>query len=189
MAAAGADGVAGDEHARPRHAAGVDGVAQADVDEVIAAEVAHEGEAGHQRAVRALGRLDCALGDLLLEVVELVGLPVARGFARQMRVRVHEAGQERRVAKVDDLRAGGRRGLGADGGDLVAVDDDDAGRDERVALAVVQMRRAQHDRFGRGGRGAEREGEEHSGEGEGEGHAHARTVHSPGATRTMPRFR
>ena len=45
VAASGADGVNGHEHARPRHEAGVDGIAQADVDVVARADVAHGREA------------------------------------------------------------------------------------------------------------------------------------------------
>src|SRR5207244_2655629 len=54
VAAGGADGVAGDEHARPDDDAAVDGVAQRRRHEVAAAEIAHRREAGAHHAPRVL---------------------------------------------------------------------------------------------------------------------------------------
>ena len=77
-------------------------------------------------------------------------LRVAELAADDVRVRVDESGQERRVAEVDDARAGGNRhrALLADGDDLVVGDDDDAVVNRRGAGAVDHSSGAKRDGAG-----------------------------------------
>ena len=144
MAAGRADGVRGRDHARTDDHAVVDGVAQSDVDEVAGADIAHRGEARFERALRVQrGRvrlLDRKAQHLLVErLVEIL-----LKLAVQVRMRVDEARQQRRVAEIDHL--GVRRRRAADRHDLVAFDDDRSTLRELARLAVEQVRRFQHDR-------------------------------------------
>ena len=66
---------------------------------------------------------------------------------RHVRVRIHEAGRERRVTEIDHLRAVGRRQIGSNIDNLVALHDDDPVLDERVRLAVEQPGGFEHDRL------------------------------------------
>ncbi len=147
VAAGRADGAHGDEHPRPLDLAAARGVAQPHVDEGAGAEVAHRREADHQSLAHVDRGVERLLGDRLLEAVKLVLLPVVARLARQVRVRVHEAGQQRRVAEVDHLRA--RRRLPARARILnpPAHDDDDAGRHHAVAPAVEHPRGLDDDGF------------------------------------------
>ena len=77
-----------------------------------------------QRAIRH------RLGEELLVVI--LGRDVA--LEEDVDVRVDETRQQSRVAEVDDVRAVGR--FAADGDDLVTLDRDRAGRDDRPAAAV-----------------------------------------------------
>ena len=101
----------GDQHARACRQAVVDGVAQRDVDVVAGTDVAHGGDAGLQRDLALCAAWkDCSTGKRIIDVVEAAG-PVGVVVVGDMRVRIDEAGQQRRVAEVDDARA--RRGCGA----------------------------------------------------------------------------
>ncbi len=98
---------AGDEHPRPGHAAGVDGIAQRNVGQpTVGADVANGGEPGHQRRPRVLradqrGRLrrglerQCEVG-----VLTRIG---------EVRVQVDQAGKDRVTRPVDPLGAVRRR--------------------------------------------------------------------------------
>ena len=124
MAAGGAErGAAGDD-ARAGQRAFVDRALQSEVDVVVRADIADGGEAGVERAlgvdVRCGGLVDGAFAEnILVEILRLAG---------DVRVAVDETRQQRDVAEVDDLRAGGEIfhyiGGGADGDDAVALDDD-----------------------------------------------------------------
>jgi hypothetical protein len=118
-----------------------DRVAQADVDRVARAEVSHRGEPGLERRAREPARLEHPLGGLLLERRQLVGGPVQRGLERQVRVRVDQARQQRRVPELDHARIGRNRHAIAGGEDLAGLDDHDPRPDHAIRLAVVQARR------------------------------------------------
>ena len=99
------------------------------------AEIARAGHAGHQQLLRG-GRHDHRLE---LRRVGLVPVVVV-GVADDHRVDVHvpEAGEHGHAFGGDHLGAGGdgERADLADGGDLVAVDEDDAVLDGRAGEAV-----------------------------------------------------
>jgi hypothetical protein len=148
-----ADRVGRDQHPRSGHLACVDRVPEAHVDEVARADVAHGGEAGQQGATCVLGRDDRLLGNGLLQRVQLVLLPVQAGLEAQVSVGIHEAGQQGRIAEVDDPRAGRHLGARARGDDLAVGDDHDAGGHHGVGLAVVETRGAEDGGWLGGGRG------------------------------------
>ena len=146
----GADGVHADQHARSRNDAFVDGVAQADVEIVLGADVTHGGEAGHERDARVDGGIDGLFRDGELQALEHrfgVVLAVLHG---EVRVGVDESGKQCGVAEIDDLCVSGDCGAGADGGDFAAGDDDQTGGREGVALAVKHARSLEYIRLGAG---------------------------------------
>lgn len=53
-------------------------------------------------------------------------------------MRVHEPRRKRRVTEIDHLRAAGDRQVAAGIGDGVALDNDDAVRDERLCFAIKE---------------------------------------------------
>ena len=65
---------------------------------------------------------------------------------------VHETGRERGVAQVDDLRVFGDGGIAPRGNNLVALDDDDTVRHERLRFSVKKARGPERD-WVRGRRG------------------------------------
>ena len=145
MTAGRAERVHRDQHARARNLAVADGVAQADVDVVARAHVAHGGEAGHQRLAHDIDGVQRALRDGLLQPVQLLLAVVALEGVGEVRVRVDEARQQRRVAEVDGLRAGGDGGVRTHADDLaVGYHYDQPGRDDVVALAVEHARGFEH---------------------------------------------
>src|SRR5580704_3205848 len=99
--------VYGDEHARPRNVAVADSVSQAYVEIIAGADVAHGGETCHQRHAGVDAGVESALGDGFLQRVEPLLLVVVGIGMGQVGVGVYEAGKERGVPKVDDLRVGG----------------------------------------------------------------------------------
>ena len=115
--------------------AGVDAIADGDALLERSAEIARAGHAGHQQLLRG-GRHDHRLE---LRGVGLVPVAVV-GVADDHRVDVHvpEAGQHGHAFGGDDLgaRGHGERADLADGGDLVAVDEDDAVLDGGAGEAV-----------------------------------------------------
>ena len=134
VAAGRGDGVAGREDARAGEPPLVDGPGQVHVEQEAGrvdhqAEVAHGGEAGHQRGVAVHRAAQRPVHRRVLHPVHRVGQPVgaARSADEHVELHVHEAGEQRHVAQVD---LGGRgRELGrVDADDLVPVDDDHGGR-------------------------------------------------------------
>ncbi len=104
----GAQGIAGHEHSGAGDDAGIDGVAQAHVDVVAGAHVAHGGEAGHEGLACVVSRANGLLGDGPPQVVEGRLVPVVPQLAGEMHVGVDEARKQRSVAEIDDRRAGRR---------------------------------------------------------------------------------
>src|ERR1035437_495742 len=139
MPAGGAEGVDGDQHARAGNLAGVDGVAQADIDVIAGPHVAHGGEAGHQGAAHDIDGIERALRNVLLEGVQFLYAVVALVGVSEVGVRVDQAGEQGGVAEIDGFGAGGKRRLGADGGDLTVGDHYKAGRDHVIDLAVEHV--------------------------------------------------
>jgi hypothetical protein len=151
-----ADGVVGDQHARPFRDPGVDGVAQAERHVVDRADVAHGGEAGLQGPPGVEGGVVGLLGGEAHDVLEEVAVPVVRHLHVEVDVGVDEAGQEGRVAEVDHPRAGRRRQVLADLGDVIPLDDHHAGGQGALRGGGEDARGLEHDR--RGGRPGGRSG-------------------------------
>src|SRR5258706_4226961 len=68
----------GDEHARARHNAIANGVAQTDVEIVVGADVAHGGEASHEGHARVDARVQRLFCDRFLQKVESALFPIVR---------------------------------------------------------------------------------------------------------------
>ncbi len=147
VAAENVDGVAADAQARTGDEAAIDGVAHGGVGcaRAFGAHVALGGEAGHQVVTRGQRGDDGALRDGFLHGLQILGA----GMQEQMDVRVDQAGEQRGVAEIDDLRAGGMVDGGADGGDAVALDQDLAGRDDCSGFDIEQTRGVQDARVRR----------------------------------------
>ncbi len=130
------------DHARCRDVAALDGFRQRHGD--VAAKVPHRREAGHHRrsAVprRFEGRVDFGMRDRLDE-------GGGADLERQMRVRVDEAGHQRHIAEVDDLRSRRWRRR-VDGGDPITLDDD-RGTAEHLSAGDVEQPRSAHRHGGR----------------------------------------
>jgi hypothetical protein len=147
MAAVDVDGVAGDAHAGAGDEAGVDGVADGDVgaEGALGAHVALGGEAGEEVGFGLRGGDEGALRDGFHDGLE--GL--VAGVQEEVNVSVDEAGHQGGRAEVDDGGVRGMRDVLADFGDLVAGDEDFAGRDELAGGDVEEMRGVED--CGRGG--------------------------------------
>ena len=148
VAAQDVDGVAADAQAGAGDEALIDGVANGGVGRACAfgAHVALGGEAGHQVGFGGLLGEDGAPGNGLLD-----GLQVFRaGMQEEMDVGVDEAGEQRGVAEVDDLRALRMVDRSADGADALALDQNFAGLKDCAGVDLKQARGVEHD--GRGGR-------------------------------------
>ena len=113
MPAGGAEGVDGNEHARAGNLAGGDGVAQADIDEIAGPHIAHSGKTRHQGPAHDIDGIESALRDVLLEVVQFLHAVIALVRVSEVRVRVDQAGEQRGVAEIDGLGAGGECRFGA----------------------------------------------------------------------------
>ncbi len=135
----------------------IDGVAHGGVGgaRAFGAHVALGGEAGHQIGAAASVGEDGALRDGFLH-----GLQIFRaGMQEQMDMRVDQAGEQRAVAKIDDLRARGMGDGRAHFDDAFAAHQHFAGRDNAAGFDIDQARGVKYD-GARGlgaGRAAERE--------------------------------
>ena len=127
MSAGGADGVDGHQHAWAGNLAGVDGFAQADIDEIAGAHIAHCGETGHQGTAHHIDGIQRALRDGLLEGVQRLVAEIAFVRVGEVSVRVYQTGQKGGIAEIDDFSADGKSRVGAHGGDLSVGHDDKAG--------------------------------------------------------------
>ena len=134
----------------------IDGIAHGGIGRAGAfrAHVALGGEAGHQVVAGGQHGEDGALRNGFLN-----GLQVLRaGMQEQVHMRVDQAGQQRAIAQVDDLRAGrmGDRGAGFD--DAVVLHQHLTGRKIAPGFDIQHARRVQHDGvFRRGGDGTAKE--------------------------------
>ena len=138
VAAGGTECVHGDQHARAGDIAIANGVAQANVEEVAGADVTDGGEACHQGDACVDAGVESLLGDSFLQGVEASLLVVVGIGKGEMRVGINEAGEQRGIAKFDDLRAGGNGGVGADGSDFSAGDDDQTWRNDGIAFTIKE---------------------------------------------------
>ena len=129
----------------PGRPAGVDRVAQGDVDEgAVVADVAHAGEPGVQGVARVA---HAGHGLLRAGARQHLGVALpAVDLAHEVGVAVDQAGQQGRAGQVEDGGVGGRLVRGHDGGDPVTVDDDGA-----VGEQVAGRRRRAAARDGRRG--------------------------------------
>src|SRR5262249_27669604 len=115
----------------------VDCVPQADIHEIVRADVTDGGEASFERAFRVeLGVVSLFDRKPEYAVIEPF-VVVALQLIRQVNVSVDETGPDGCIAQINDLRAGGY-GAVAYGDDLVA------GHDNRSAIAKRRARRIKH---------------------------------------------
>ena len=149
VAAGDADRVPGVLHARALHESIIDRFAQRHVVEVRRADVADRRESGHQRLL-GVGDAEDRAERIKVAHGRVVAGRIAERAADDVRVRVDEAGQQRRVAELDRSRAGGNRdgALPSDGDDLVVGHDHDAVLDRRGAGAVDDARGVEDDGAG-----------------------------------------
>ena len=121
--------------------AGFDGIGERGVDEEPGARLAYGGEAGEQRGAGVGGG---AQRGLRLSEQQGAAAPrlALRDAHREVRVEVHEAGQQRRVAELERRRPRRqrRRGRRTGVGDLVAFDDDERVLDELAGAHVEEAR-------------------------------------------------
>src|SRR4029078_12313253 len=117
-------------------AAAVDGVAQPEAEVVAGADVAHGGEARLEGLLRVHAGVKGLLRRLAHDALEEVEVEVLARLEGEVDVGVDEAGQQRDVAEVDDLRAGGDGDV--DAGNAVAGDDDGGVGDDVVGGAVEE---------------------------------------------------
>jgi hypothetical protein len=154
VAGGGADGHHRRQDARARYDPLPDGVAQADVELVVAPQVADGGEAGEKRSPGVDRGADGNLGERHLEEVELVLAPVVRDLGGDVGMGVDQAGEEGGVAEVDHPGPG-RNGRGWPGGqDAVPLDHDHARRREAVRSPVEEAGGADDHRSCGRGRGS-----------------------------------
>ena len=153
MASQNVDGIAADPHAWAGDKAVIDGVAHSGVGcaRALGSHVALGGEAGHQIIARGKSRDDGALRDGFLDGLQILGA----GMQEKMHMRIDQARQQRGVAEIDDLRAGGMCHRGTDGADAVALNQNLAGCGDVAGLDVEQARGVEND----GGLAAERTSE------------------------------
>lgn len=128
--------VANDEHARADHFALVDEIAHGDIHILIGAEIADGGDAVFERAHRAFaGEEDFGGGWVGGDLLEHGDAGSFVGVNRHVGVDVDEAGEAGVFAEVDDLGCGwDGGGVGGDGADFCAVDDDDGVGPDFVAV-------------------------------------------------------
>ncbi len=127
MAPRRANGVHGDEHARPGYHSFANGVAQTNIEIVAGAYISHGSEARHEGYARVRAGVQRLLGNGFLQAVYSVLFPIVRIHRREVRVGVDEAGQECGVSKIDGFGAGGNDCLCADTGNFSVCDDNQAG--------------------------------------------------------------
>jgi hypothetical protein len=144
MSAGGTDRMNSHEHARSGDVAGGDGVAQADVDVVARAEVAHRGHSGVDGLARVGRGQQRLLRRMPHQTFEVLAVVVLTRLEAEMSVGVDESRQQGHIAEIDHL---GSRGNGtADRLDARSFDDDDGVRHDRVGRAIEETRRFQcHD--------------------------------------------
>ena len=159
MAAGGTQGVDRHQHARAGNLTVANGVAQADVDVVLGAEVAHRGEAGHEGDAGIHGGIKGALGDGLLEQVHLTLAVIGLVGVGEVGMGVHEARHEGGVAQIDGLGAGGDGGRGSYREDFALAHEDQSRGDDAIALAVEHTGGFEHHHLVGGGH-QERPGEQ-----------------------------
>ena len=125
VAAQNVDGIAADAHARAGNQSLIDGVANGGIGGACAlgAHVALGGEAGHEVGFGGLFGQNHAPRDRLLHGLQVL----SAGMEKEMHVRVDQAGDQRGVAEVDDLRALRMLDRRADGANALAFDEDLAG--------------------------------------------------------------
>ena len=93
-----ADHAAGAAHRRPQEAAGIVGVADRELDIVLAAAVAHRGDAAFQRLAH---ELHAANRELRRAQAILHGAGIAFGARQRLDVAVDDAGNQRSAGCVD----------------------------------------------------------------------------------------
>ena len=142
------DGVAADAQPWPRNQPLVDGVANRSVGRARAfgAHVALGGEAGHQVGLGRLLGQNRAPRNGFLDRLQIL----RAGMQKQMHVRVDQAGQQRGIAEIDDLRALRMIDRRSHRLDALALDQNLAGLEHVSGIDLKQPRRVQHD--GRRGR-------------------------------------
>src|SRR4029077_20773639 len=109
MSAGCADALGRHQHTRTDDHAFVDRVAQCNINKLTAAdeaasEIAHSGESRFYRCACVRRRDDRLLGDIEVKLFQATLIIIAGEIEREMRMRIHESGRKRRVAKINHLR-------------------------------------------------------------------------------------
>ena len=135
VATCGCDRVPGGDHARAFDPSRVDGLAERDVEQVTAcldeqSEIAHRGEPRTQRAPRIADRAQHPDRGIVLHLGQAGGLAAAAH--QEVDLHVHQAGQQDRVAQVDDLSCR----LTPDADNPILFDADDARPDDLAGVNV-----------------------------------------------------
>ena len=130
----------------------VDGALQRDVEQIAAGldhqpEVAHGGEPGVQRGAGVHRAAQGAIRGVVLDAVHRGGQALGSAGAadEQVELHVHQAGQQRDVAEVDDRgRIRQLRPFGIDRGDALAVDHHHGRRADLAGVDVGPAGGPQH---------------------------------------------
>ena len=136
MPAGGADRMSGHQHSRTNDLPLADRVPQANVDELVSADVADGGKAGEQRSARAPDAGERPLRNRELEVVDAILLPVYGLLHGQMRMRIEETGQQGSVSKIEHLRPRRNRRPWSSGSNFPVTHHHQARRHHLVRLTV-----------------------------------------------------
>ena len=143
ISAGGGDGTGRREDPRPRDVAAIHRLLDADV-AVARALGLHVSDGGEALLERAAGRDRGASGAKRDPVEEKLAVVAALArlltLQEEMGMRVDEAGQERRIAEVDDLGPLGSAPARAHRGDAVSLDDDEGRRGDLVGAGVEEAR-------------------------------------------------
>src|SRR4051812_21867639 len=123
MAARGTERVHRDQHARSGHDTGIDGVAEADVDELVTTDIANGGEAGHECFAGIDSGTNGDFGNSALQPAQRSAVIVGVEFLGKMSMGVYKTWQEGSVAQIDD-RGASWNIAAAYGLDLTVGDDD-----------------------------------------------------------------
>jgi len=145
----GPEGVDCDKHAGARNIAVGDRIAKADVEIVYGTNVTNSREAGHESDACVNAGVEGAFCYCLLQVFQLRLVVIVGVSKREMSVGVDEAGENRGIAQIDDLGSRGDGCAGANGNNACGGYDDEARRNQRVALAIEKSGRLEDIRFAR----------------------------------------
>ena len=144
VAARRSDGMHRHQHARPRHHATIDRVAQPGVQIISRANVAHRCKSSHQCNVRVDARIQSHFWNRLAQTIQRrfgIVLAIHHG---QVRMRIDESRHQRCVAQVNCLCIRGSRCTRSNARNFSVRHNHNSGRDQRIAFPVEHPRGLQH---------------------------------------------